>query len=244
MQPAHTRAAPLAVRNAVAKTRLNPGDLESGFRDFIASDAFPCVGSKLAMASGGLHFIELCPLGDVANDAPLLEALTRFAEGVDATAEGTGVDSMVALFRGPRALDEVAFERHLWNQLQRVHELDVARGIPWAGDVERDPASPRFSMSLAGHPFFVIGLHAGASRLARRFSHPALVFNSHRQFERLRADGRFSKMQEATRARDSALQGGINPNLSDYGEASEARQYSGRTVEPDWRCPLHVRSRA
>ena len=243
MRSAHLQAESLAVCHPVSKTRPGPGDLEREFREFIASDAFPCVGSKLALASGGLHFIELCPLGDVANDAPLLEALKGFAAGVDA-ADGAGVESMIALFRGPRMMDEVAFERHLWNQLQRLHELDVAGGTPWAADVERDPANPRFSMSLAGHPFFVIGLHPGASRMARRFSYPALVFNSHRQFDRLREDGRFAKMQAATRARDRELQGSINPNLAEYGEASEARQYSGRAVEVDWRCPLHVRSEA
>ena len=155
-------------------------------------------------------------------------------------ADDRSVDSLVALFRGPRSMDEAAFERQLWNQLQRLHELDLARGNTWAADVERDPDSPRFSMSLAGHPFFVIGLHPGASRIARRFEAPVLVFNSHRQFNRLREDGRFAKMQQATRARDVALQGSINPNLSDYGQASEARQYSGRAVDAGWRCPFRA----
>src|SRR5690606_15160278 len=127
-------------------------------------------------------------------------------------------------------------------QLQRLHELGGRRGSPWARDVSRDPADPRFSLSLAGHPFFVIGLHAGASRIARRLAAPALVFNSHRQFNRLRADGRYGKMQAATRARDTALQGSINPNLADFGTASEARQYSGRAVEADWTCPFHPRT--
>jgi len=217
------------------------GSLDTRFREFVDSDDFPCVGAKLALASGGLHTLELAPLGDVSNDVPLLEALATFAATLDARDDDdAGVDSLVALFRGPRSMDEVAFERQLWNQLQRLHELDVARGTPWASDVDRDPASRRFSMSLAGHPFFVIGLHPGSSRLARRFATPALVFNSHRQFNRLREDGRFAKMQQATRARDIALQGSINPNLSDYGEASEARQYSGRAVGPDWRCPFRA----
>ena len=34
------------------------------------------------------------------------------------------------------------------------------------------------------------------------------------------------------------LQGSINPMLSDFGEATEARQYSGRAVEDDWRAPF------
>ena len=67
-----------------------------------------------------------------------------------------------------------------------------------------------------------------------------MVFNSHRQFEQLRADGRYQKMQAATRERDIALQGSINPNLADFGQAAEARQYSGRAVGPDWVCPFHA----
>lgn len=221
--------------------RARPGDLEQEFRAFIASDAFPCVGAKLAMACEGLTVIEFAPLGDVANDARLLAELAGFGRSVDAgDSDEARVDSLVAVFRGPRTMDEVAFERQLWNQLQRLHDLDIAHGTPWAEDVASDTASPRFSMSLAGHPFFVIGLHPGASRLARRFRYPALVFNSHRQFDRLRSDGRFAKMQDATRMRDEQLQGSINPNLADYGDASEARQYSGRAVEARWRCPLRV----
>ena len=180
-------------------------------------------------------------LGDPGNDARLLDRLTRFG----ATLERDDGDDMllhsfVALFDGPCDLDEARFESLLWAQLQRLHALDRQRGNAWAADVSPDPDSPEFSLSLAGHPFFVIGLHPGASRLARRFEAPALVFNSHRQFQRLRADGRYATMQKATRTRDIALQGTINPNLADFGTASEARQYSGRAVEPDWTCPLRI----
>lgn len=58
---------------------------------------------------------------------------------------------------------------------------------------------------------------------ARQFPSPVLVYNSHRQFEELRADGRYKKMQKATCQRDIALQGSINPNLADFGCNSEAR---------------------
>src|SRR5690606_22289106 len=145
----------------------------------------------------------------------LLDALARFARRIDAAADDATVRSLVALFDGPADTDERRFEAMLWSQLQHLHDLDARRGTPWASDVSRDPDDPRFSLSLAGHPFFVIGLHPGASRLARRFEAPALVFNSHRQFDRLRADGRYAKMQAATRKRDTALQGSINPNLAD-----------------------------
>lgn len=216
--------------------------LAERFLSFVDDPAFPCVGSKAALARGAIETHEFGRLGARANDAPLLDALGRFGARIDAAGDDDStVRSCVALFDGPCDTDERRFEAMLWSQLQRLHDLDVRRGQPWADGVSRDPDDPRFSLSLAGHAYFVIGLHPGASRLARRFAAPALVFNSHRQFERLRSDGRYPKMQAATRARDLALQGSINPNLADFGSAPETRQYSGRAVEPDWACPFHVR---
>jgi FPC/CPF motif-containing protein YcgG len=81
-------------------------------------------------------------------------------------------------------------------------------------------------------------MHANSSRDARRFPWPTLIFNPHEQFERLRSDGKWKHMQETIRQRDVQLQGSINPMLSDFGEQSEARQYSGRPVEEDWRAPF------
>ena len=220
------------------------GDLTQTFLDHVADPAFPCVGSKAALARGAIETLELDRLGDRGNDAQLLDALAAFGAGLDAGhADDMTVRSFVALFDGPGDTGEQRFEALLWSQLQRLHDLDAARGNRWAPDVTPDPSDPRFSLSLAGHPFFVIGLHGGASRLARRLPFPALVFNSHRQFEQLRADGRYAKMQAATRGRDIALQGSINPNLADFGGASEARQYSGRAVDSGWVCPFRARSR-
>jgi uncharacterized protein len=88
----------------------------------------------------------------------------------------------------------------------------------------------------------VIGLHAHSSREARRFRWPTLVFNPHEQFERLRADGKWKHMQETIRQRDRHLQGTINPMLSDFGERSEARQYSGRAVGANWQAPFPAAS--
>ncbi|MDH5833456.1 guanitoxin biosynthesis heme-dependent pre-guanitoxin N-hydroxylase GntA [Luteimonas kalidii] len=218
------------------------GTLSARFLEMIDDPTFPCVGSKAALARDAIEPCEFDRLGSRHNDASLLDALTAFARSIDAApADDTTVRSFVALFDGPFDADEQRFEAILWSQLQRLHDLDTRRGTPWARDVSRDPDDPRFSLSLAGHPFFVIGLHPGASRIARRFEAPAMVFNSHRQFDRLRADGRYAKMQAATRQRDIALQGSINPNLADFGTAPETRQYSGRRVEADWRCPFHVR---
>ena len=61
------------------------------------------------------------------------------------------------------------------------------------------------------------------------------------QFERLREQNQFERLRETVRARDYKLQGSLNPNLSNFGESSEARQYSGRAVEEGWRCPFSAR---
>ena len=214
-------------------------DLDEIFRQFIGDDTFPCVGAKSALVRGSIETHEFGLLGDRNDDQPILDGVSRFVAMIESSAcDGNIVNSYVAIFRGPINLNEIGFEALMWEQLWRIHKLDVLAGNVPADDVSNDADSPLFSLSIAGHPFFLIGLHPHASRLARRFSHPVLVFNSHRQFEKLRDDGRYAKIQTATRSRDIELQGSVNPNLADFGEASEARQYSGREVEDAWRCPF------
>lgn len=215
--------------------------LVDAFRAHVEAPSFPCVGAKASLSRDALQIATFTSLGCRDNDLRLLDCLEDFAlhlQSVDLDAPT--VHSFAAVFDGPEDTDEHRFEALLWSQLQRLHTLDFRRGGRWSPDVGSDPDDAAFSLSLAGHPFFVIGLHPGASRLARRFPTPALVFNSHRQFERLRDDGRYVRMQAATRARDTALQGSINPNLADFGTAAETRQYSGREVGEEWRCPFHV----
>ena len=151
------------------------------------------------------------------------------------------MQSFACLFRtGPVTSDE-AFERQLWARLQALHDIDARAGAAWADDVSKDPGSPQFSMSIAGVAYFVVGLHPGASRAARRFGRPALIFNPHIQFEHLRADGRYATMQAVIRSREASTGDGVNPMLSEFGERGEAPQYSGRLVGADWVCPLKVR---
>ena len=145
--------------------------------------------------------------------------------------------TFVAIFEEPKETDEVQFENLFWQKLRRLHELDAAH-FDWDPNVRSDPSDPHFSFSFGGQALYVIGLHSNSSREARRFPWPALVFNPREQFERLRADGKWKRMQETIRERDLELQGTINPMLSDFGVESEARQYSGRAVEEDWRAPF------
>lgn len=215
------------------------------FLQHIASDAFPCVGAKAALARSAIEVHEVGAIADAAGDGELLEAIRAFGRRLAARdPEDSTVYSLVAIFSDVSRMTEETFEERLWALLQRLHHIDAQEGVAWATAISTDPDSPKFSLSLGGTPFFIIGLHPGASRLGRRFVRPVLVFNSHEQFEELRADGRYQKMQAATRARDRELQGSINPNLADFGAASEARQYSGRAVSAEWRCPFHVETRS
>ena len=110
--------------------------------------------------------------------------------------------------------------------------------------VAHDPDDPHFAMSFGGEAFFVVGLHPRSSRPARQFEKPAMVFNLHDQFERLRAEGRYDKMRGTILDRDERLAGSVNPMLAKHGTISAARQYSGRAVSDGWECPFSGRSDA
>jgi uncharacterized protein len=54
----------------------------------------------------------------------------------------------------------------------------------------------------------------------------------------LREMGSYHTVRDKIRDRDTQLQGNINPMLEDFGESSEAKQYSGRKVGEEWKCPF------
>jgi FPC/CPF motif-containing protein YcgG len=207
------------------------------FEARIADRRFPCIGAKSALSHQDLRYVDGGDLRDRAGDQQVLAALHGFV--ADAGADtGKVFVSLVALYPATPLLDEAGFEAALWSRLSALHALDHEQH-DWDPTVSSDPASPRFSMSFGGRAFYVVGLHPGASRPARRFGSAALVFNLHSQFEALRSDGRYDKLREAIVDRDEAFSGSSNPMLAMHGEASEARQYSGRVVGADWRCPFH-----
>ena len=204
------------------------------FEQRIQAGEFPCVGAKSALARKTLDFVVGGDLRDASHDAMLLRELQDFA----ARQPGDAVFvSRIVLFPETPWLSEGEFESALWRRLQALHVLDQTDHA-WDRAVSDDPGSPHFSMSLGGRAFYVIGLHPNASRPARRFECAALVFNLHSQFEQLRADDRYDKLRESILARDESFSGSRNPMLAVHGEQSEARQYSGRRVSGDWRCPF------
>jgi len=216
--------------------------VHDSFRGLILNPKFACVAAKSAIRSGHYrigHYAQM----PTRPDADTAEALAHdLFEFVVEQPSFIGFSTFVATFAEPIGADEAAFEKRLWSVLQSLHDLDVVHH-DWDASVSSDPESADFSFSFAGRAFFLVGLHPAASRLTRRFAFPTLVFNSHAQFEELRREGKFGRMQEVIRARDIALQGTTNANLAAFGERSEALQYSGRPVEAGWRCPFQKRSR-
>jgi len=199
----------------------------------IADAKFPCLGAKSAMARGMLRTIVCRSLESAWDDVRIHAELLEW--GAAYRKDPAGLRSLAVVFEGP---DEQQFETAMWKRLQSLADKDVWRGQPYDRSVSANVDDPHFSLSFGGAAFFVVGLHPQASRPARRLPRPTLVFNLHDQFDRLRGDGRYEPMRAKIMKRDTALAGTANPMLVRHGEASEARQYSGRVVGADWRCPF------
>ena len=207
-------------------------DLTASLTGMIEHEEFPCLGARSVFRRENATIRVYDELASRTDTPALLQDLSDFAQTVDPAG---GFASFVAIFRGPTVPDERAFEQLLWTQLRLLNADDDSG---WNDDVSSDPVDEHFAFSVAGTAFFVVGLHPAASRDARRTVSPTLVFNLHEQFEALRASGKYARLRDVIRERDAALQGSINPMVSDHGNGSEARQYSGRAVESDWVAPF------
>ncbi|MBC8136771.1 MAG: YqcI/YcgG family protein [Fibrella sp.] len=215
--------------------------VHDSFRALILNPRFTCVAAKSAFNKDNYRFSSYQHnLASPEATALLTRDLYLFVNDQQRMQEN-GFFTFVATFTGPSGLNEAAFEGLLWSQLQELHNNDASVS-EWDATVSADPESPHFEWSFGGQAFFVVGLHPASSRFTRRFPFPTLVFNAHFQFEQLREAGKYERMQDVMRSRDTALQGTINPNLADFGDSSDARQYSGRQVEGDWRCPFHAKA--
>ena len=202
----------------------------------ITDEGFPCVGAKSVLAKGTLKVVVAHSLESGWDDVRIHSELLDWAVAYRRNPEG--LRSLAVVFDGPRELSEERFERAMWERIQSLADKDEWRGQAYDERVSPDPVDPHFSLSFGGQAFFVVGLGPGASRPARRFARPTLVFNLHDQFDRLRQEGRYERMREAILERDRKLAGDVNPMLARFGETSEARQYSGRKVGEDWACPF------
>jgi FPC/CPF motif-containing protein YcgG len=211
--------------------------IEHALKAFIQEPAFPCVGAKSALGKGQLTTYVGRSMDSAWNDVEIQDLLMRFAW--EYRQQPKLFTSFAVIFEGPGELSEEAFEQHLWDRIQSLSDKDSWRGQTSDRRVSADPSDPHFSLSFGGEAFFVVGLHPRASRPARRFAYPTMIFNLHDQFETLREQNRYEKLRSAILTRDEDLAGSINPMLARHGSTSEARQYSGRAVSDAWNCPYH-----
>ena len=204
----------------------------------VLAEDYPCVMARSIFSRPSVRMGSYGVLGAPATTAVVCHDLYEFAREFPAPADEWV--SFVAMFSPMGVNDESSFETLLWRQLRAMHDID-RQFFGWSAEVSDDPADPRFAFSIGGRAYFLVGMHPRASRMARQAALPIVVFNLHEQFERLRDGGQYERVRDKIRARDFSLQGSINPMLSGFGERSESREYSGRSVGADWRCPFEPR---
>ena len=209
--------------------------VKNEYQQFLNSKTFPCVAAKDAMAKDRIKIFMAeniaCPKDDKAI-LDFLYSFTRFYRN-----SGKGFYSAAVIFKQKEIYSEEQFDACMWERLQSISNMDA---LQYSNDkrVAAKPADVNFSFSLMEEAYFIVGLHPNSSRPARTFAYPTLVFNPHAQFEEMKKDARYEKMKTIVRKRDVIFSGSVNPMLTDFGEASEVYQYSGRSYDNEWRCPF------
>lgn len=211
-------------------------DTTEAIREFILDD-HPCVMAQSLVADENLTICDYETLNSSKTHHQILNDLQFYIDDVDS--DTMKFQTFIATFTNDSFEDEISFENALWEFLYALHKIDPK---PWDATTEADTESPKFSYSFLGSSFYIVGMHPKSSREARSAPFPMIVFNLHSQFEMLRETGRYSRVRDLIRRRDKAKQGTINPMLEDFGTESEARQYSGRAVKEDWKCPYNFKN--
>lgn len=209
--------------------------LTAAFEEFVRDPLFPCVGAKAALSKKQMTFVVARNIKSASDDFDIHAAVRGLVDKY--RKNRAPFRSLAVIFQRDLTLDELQFEYHLWERLQTLSDIDDWLGQEKDARVAHDPNHPEFSLSFGGEAFFIIGLHPQASRPARRFVRPTMVFNLHDQFESLREANQYEKLRASILDRDVKIAGNVNPMLAKHGEVSAARQYSGRAVESGWKCP-------
>lgn len=204
------------------------------FEDFILEDDHPCIMAQTVFKLDHIDLHTYSNFGSREVAVDLLRDIKEYLLNYDF--ESNDFYTFLAVFEDEPKRNEQDFESMLWQQLMHLHEVDDK---PWDKRVSNNPEDHQFSFSIGGRAFYIVGLHPGSSRKARQYPKTAIAFNLHWQFEKLREMGTYKRVRNTIRKRDIANQGTINPMLEDYGNSSEARQYSGRAVDQNWKCPFH-----
>ncbi len=224
----------MKMTNEVLSPKGGRKKLQKEFRSFILEEDHPCIMAQTVFSMDDVELHSYEDFGSLETTRKIIADLDAYVKNYDF--ESNDFRTFLAVFPDSPEYSEIEFEKQLWEQLQNLHEVDKA---DWDKEVSPDPANEHFSFSLSGKAFYIVGMHPGASRKARQSPYTAIAFNLHWQFEKLREMGTYENVRDKIRERDEELQGNINPMLEDFGKKSEAKQYSGRAVDEEWKCPFH-----
>lgn len=208
------------------------------YTQFLQNDAFPCIAAKAAVQRAVVRSLVVKHMACPTDDELILAFLYEFVDEIRRFDKS--FHSAVVIFEQPAIHSENDFEVLMWQRLQSLSDRDSDMH-PFDERVNPDVKSPDFSFSLKSEAFFIIGLHPASSRASRRFKYPAMVFNPHAAFSRLREYDQYDKMKRIVRNNDMQISGSINPMLDDFGKSSEVFQYSGKNYSSSWQCPLHIK---
>lgn len=216
------------------ESNIAPIEIKKSFKEFIINKNHPCVMARSLFTNDDVEIHSFAELGSKKTAEELLKAIEQYL--LHYNFEDKKFETLIAVFPNEEIISELEFEEKMWKQLQLLHNID---SHPWDSEVSSNPEDSKFSFSIAGKAFYIIGMHPKSSRMARQSPYPAMIFNLHWQFEKLRDMGVYQRVKKRIRKADEKLQGSINPMLDDFGDSSEARQYSGRAVDSNWKCPFH-----
>ncbi len=178
------------------------------FRAFVLELRFPCVGGRSAVHRGTYRFALYPALATRDSTSSLLGDIRAFV--TERQNPGVELTTFVACFVGPVPRDDRHFRALVRDQLRTLSLADTS---PWDPAVSSDPDDPHYAYSVAGVAFTIVPLYASSPRWSRRFAWPTVIFNAEAVFHRLRDDGVLDRFRATVRARDTALQGAVNPEL-------------------------------
>jgi len=216
---------------------LHEEEIIAEYLGYIDAKEFPCVAAKAALSKQQVKCMVATHISCPHDDSAILEFLYNFIDEYRSSAQFYHTAAII--FKVPGYLNEATFDDMLWNRLQSLSDLD-AENYLYDARVSADPSSSKFSFSIKGEAFYIIGLHPDSSRGSRQFKYATIVFNPHDQFEKLRETTKYNNLKGVVRKRDIAYSGSINPMLDDFGDESEVYQYSGRQYDQSWQCPLKI----
>ncbi|MGD3108873.1 guanitoxin biosynthesis heme-dependent pre-guanitoxin N-hydroxylase GntA [Streptomyces sp. YGL11-2] len=216
----------------------SPATVRAELERFIQTREFSCLGARAALRRQTITHHHYRELGDEQSARDNYRDVLAYALALPSQLSAQSFRTFVATFDDAGRLDESAHEELLWRHLQFMHDTDVETYGLDPGSTS-DPTRPNFGFHVGGHAFFLVGMHPGASRASRRFSVPAIAFNSLTQFMLL--GEKFYSMQDAIRRREVANNGSVNPSFTEYDYEQPARHFAGRFTEKDWTCPFTAR---